>query len=305
MHTRWLVVLLLMACTPGNQSHTTGRPDRSALGQTPAGAVYHTGNCVGDNDQGRLVIFAPGTSVTPQRSKRYVEHLGDATGLCVIAVGYENSELVARCCTTTATTAGPQDPECLRRVLGAKAAADPPEMICTDGAQLSVPYSRSVEGAILEALTHLGMRHYLTPGEGGVRWQRLVLTGHSQGAQLSLFIALERHRVAGVGSIGGGVLPTVGPRPYPAFVYDARATDPTLFKAFHHAHDEDAFRRDAYGAMGFSLENIHTSDDSSPECETNPHGCVVVDPVVPMRDGKPVFQEDWKWLVTPEISQGR
>ncbi len=300
MYTRWAVLLLLVACTPENQTKTTERSDREALGQTPGGAVYHAGHCVADDDQGRLVTFAPGTGVTPQRSQQYVQHLGDATGLCVIAVGYENSELVASCCTTTDTTAGPQDPECLRKVLGAKAAADPPKTACTDGAQLSVPHSRSVEGAILEALTHLDMRNYLTPDEDDVRWDRLVLTGHSQGAQLSLFIALERHQVAGVGSIGGGVLPTAGARPYPAFVYEARTTDPTRLKAFHHVNDEDATRRDVYAAIDFSPEKIRTSDYESPECEKKPHSCVVVDSLIPMRDQTPVFLGDWQWLVAPE-----
>ena len=295
----WVGLLLLVACATGNQTKPSDQPGVEALGQTPGGAVYHAGHCVADDDQARLVTFAPGTGITPQGSKQYVEYLGDATGLCVIAVGYENSQLVAKCCTTTDTSDGAQDPECLRKVLGTKAAADSPSMVCTDGSQLSVPHSRSVEGAILEALTHLGMRNYLTPSERDVRWDRLVLTGHSQGAQLSLFIALERHVVAGVWSLGGGVLRTAGPKPYPAFVYDARTTDPTLFKAFHHVNDADAFRRDVYGAIGFSPEKIQTTDYESPECEKSPHSCVVLDSIIPMRDGTPVFLDEWQWLVAP------
>ena len=97
------------------------------LGQTPGGAVYHSRHCVADDEQGRLVIFAPGTGGTPERAQQYVQHLGEASGLCVIAVGYENSELLASCCTTTGDSSGLQDAECLRTVLGAKAAADPPD----------------------------------------------------------------------------------------------------------------------------------------------------------------------------------
>ena len=283
----WVVLLLLVACTPENQAKPSHQSAVQTLGQTPGGAVYHAGHCVADDDQGRLVTFAPGTGVTPQRSKQYVQHLGDATGLCVIAVGYENRELVARCCTTTDTPDGVQ------------AAADPPGMACTDGSQLAVPHARSVEGAILEAITYLGMRNYLAADERDVQWDRLVLTGHSQGAQLSLYIALKRHVVAGVGSLGGGVLRTVGPRPFPAFVYDARTTDPGLFKAFHHANDSDSFRREVYDAIGFSPEKIRSTGYESPECEKKPHSCVVVDSVIPMREGTPVFLEDWQWLVAP------
>ena len=95
----WGGLLLLVACTTENQTKPIDQPGVETLGQTPGGAVYHAGHYVADDDQARLVTFAPGTGITPQRSKQYVQHLGDATGLCVIAVGYENSELVAKCCT--------------------------------------------------------------------------------------------------------------------------------------------------------------------------------------------------------------
>jgi pimeloyl-ACP methyl ester carboxylesterase len=270
------------------------------IGTTPGGAVYHAGACVAGNGRDNLVIFAPGTGITPKQSTLFVRHLGDRTGRCVIAVPYENSKLVASYCTTTDSPTGRQDADCLARVLGAKAAADPPAAAATDGTRLEVPYGRSVEGAVLEALQHLGLKRYLA-GEGRtVRWDRLVLTGHSQGAQLAMFIALTRHKVAGVGSIGGGVLPTAGPRPYPRFVYESRVTDPSRFKALHHRNDEDAVRRDVYAPMGIPPGNIRTVDVDTPECRQNPHSCVIVDRLLGLKGNVPVVLDQWEWLVAPQ-----
>jgi len=145
-------------------------------------------------------------------------------------------------------------------------------------------------------LRFLHLTNYLTSDGRDVRWEKLVLTGHSQGAQLSMYIALTRHRVSGVGAIGGGVLGTAGPSRYPRWVYDARKTDPKLFRAFHHRNDSDAFRRDVYTAMGIPAANVVTTDYDGPECRQNPHSCVVVDRLIPQKDNVPVFVDRWSWV---------
>jgi pimeloyl-ACP methyl ester carboxylesterase len=295
------IVVLVACCGAGVASaQDAGRAD-PLLGTTPGGAIYHSGTCVAGNDRDNLVIFAPGTAFTPKDSTLFVRHLGDRTGRCVIAVAYENSKLVASYCTTTGSSSGLQDAGCLVRVLGAKAAAEPSVAIATDGTRLEVPYQRSLEGAILATLQHLGLRRYLARDGRAVRWDRLVLTGHSQGAQLAMFIALTRHKVAGVGSIGGGVLPTAGPSRYPRFVYQSRVTDPSRFKAFHHGNDEDAARREVYAPMGVPAANIRTVDVDTPECRQNPHSCVIVDRLVP-NEKIPVLLEQWEWLASPAPS---
>jgi hypothetical protein len=271
----------------------------SLLGETPLGTVFHKRTCRPDNGREHLVVFAPGTGITPARSRLLVRHLGDRTGECVIAVAYENTKLVASYCTTTSSSSGPQDADCLVGVLGAKAASEPSGTTATDGTRLEVPYERSVEGAIVRALQFLGLTRFLSEDGRDARWSRLVLTGHSQGAQLAMYLALTRHRVAGVGSIGGGVLRTSGPSPFPRFVYDARVTDPSRFKAFHHRDDADAFRREVYTAMGIQEASIRTTDDGSPQCKENPHSCVVVDRLIPMRGTLPAFLDQWEWVAAP------
>ncbi len=297
--TMGVLAVAFVAC--GGNSGDGGGADSPlpALGRTPGGGLYHVANCVPEDEQGRLVTFAPGTGLTPDHSRMFVEHLGDRSGLCVIAVQYENTQLAAACCTTTDTPDGPQDPHCLLRLLSAKSASEPDSMTCTDGSLLSVPSARSVEGAILEAVGHLGMTAYLTHDGKELLWERLVLTGHSQGAQLSKFIALTRHIVAGVGSIAGGVLGIEGEREFPDFVYEARVTDPALFKAFHHLDDSDDFRRAVYDAIGIPPGQVRTTDDPSSTCVESPHSCVVVDRVMPMESGLPTFLDDWVWLVSP------
>jgi hypothetical protein len=126
-----------------------------------------------------------------------------------------------------------------------------------------------------------------------------VLAGHSQGAQLSLYLAKVRHSVAGVASIGGGVLRTVGRREFPDFVYDARLTPATRFRAFHHATDVDDFRRSVYRALGMPDSNVRTTSDSTTGCRDNPHSCVVVDRLIPMTGAIPAFLEEWQWVTSP------
>lgn len=300
MRTTIAAFAICLAACGGNSREDGGVDDaRPDLGRTPGDAVYHAGNCVPDDDRGRLVTFAPGTGLPPDYYSRFVQHLGDRTGLCVIAVRYENARLAAECCTTTDTPSGPQEPDCLVRLLSAKAASVPESMTCTDGSLLSVPPARSVEGAIREALRDLSMTAYLTDDGSEVRWDRLVLTGHSQGAQISMFIALTRRRAAGVGSVAGGVLGIEGEREYPDFVYDARVTDPALFKAFHHLDDYDDIRRDVYDAIGIPSVQNRTTVDSSPACEEYAHLCVMVDGFMPTGGTVPRFLDDWAWLVAP------
>ena len=290
---------LLAACGGSLEDDSRDDFELSPLGRTPGGAVYHAGHCVPDDERGRLVTFAPGTGLSPDNYREFVGHLGDRTGLCVIAVPYENAQLAAECCTTTDSPSGPQEPGCLVRLLSAKAASAPASMTCTDGSLLSVPPARSVEGAIREALRHLAMSAYLSDDGSGVRWDRVVLTGHSQGAQISMFIALTRHRAAGVGSVAGGVLGIEGERAYPEFVYEARVTDPAVFKAFHHLDDYDGIRRDVYDAIGIPPVQNRTTVDSSPACEEYSHLCVIVDGFMPEKGAAPGFLDDWAWLVAP------
>lgn len=92
-----------------------------------------------------------------------------------------------------------------------------------------------------------------------------------------------------------------GEREYPDFVYDARVTDPALFKAFHHLDDYDEIRRDVYDAIGIPSVQNRTTVDSSAACVEYPHLCVMVDGLMPAVDSVPRFLDDWAWLVAPPL----
>jgi len=289
---------LLLTATAGITEAQGPSTTDSVLRDTRAGAVYHTRACEPSNQHDRLIIYVQGTGATPRQSSRFVRHVGDRTGLCVIAIPYENSKLVASYCLVGSPSSA-QNPDCLTDVLGAKAASRPATVMTSSGGRLEVPFERSVEGAILTALRELRLTSFLTGGMREVKWDRLVLTGGSQGAQLSMYIALTRHRVAGVGSICGGVLKTDGARAYPPFVYESRKTDLRKFKAFHHHEDADAMRRDVYTTLGLPAANVHTTTDPSANCGRNPHSCVIIDSFLPEDSGVPIFLDEWVWVATP------
>ncbi len=273
-------------------------PPDSVLRQTTTGAIYHAANCAAPDARELLIIYLQGTGLGPEHSKQFLRHVGDRSGQCIVGVPYENTKLVASYCIADSTT-GDQDPDCLGQVLGAKAAAQPSRVVTKTGGVLDVPWERSAEGAVLRTLQELELHPYLSADGQRVRWDRLILTGASQGAQVALYIALTRHRVAGVGSIVGGVLPTVGASRFPAWVSRPGKTGPDRILAYHHEDDADAFRREVYTAMRIPDENIRTTAVTGGKCAESPHPCVIIDDYLPMSDGLPKVVEDWLWVARP------
>jgi len=273
-------------------------PADSVLRFTPEGAVYHP-NCAPLSSEGALIVYLQGTGLPPEASRAFIRHVGDRTGRCVVAVPYENAKLVASYCFADSNRTT-QDADCLDKVLGAKAAGEPERVETRSGGLLEVPRARSAEGGLLAALRVLDLAPYLTDDGDEVRWDRVVLTGGSQGAQVALFIALTRHRVAGVGSIVGGVLPTGGTTGFPAWVTTPGLTSPSLIRAWHHQDDADQFRRSVYRAMRIPDENVRTTAVTGGECATQPHPCVIIDRMLPMEAGLPKVVADWVWVATPE-----
>ncbi|MGE0555780.1 MAG: hypothetical protein AB7R55_20300 [Gemmatimonadales bacterium] len=288
-----VVTAALVGAAPG----AAQPPGDSLLRRTPDGTIYHA-NCANPVDRA-LIVFLQGTGLPPDASRRYLRQVGDRTGRCVLAVPYENAKLVASYCIADSAT-GAQDADCLTDVLAAKAAGDPPRVETRSGGTLEVSRDRSAEGALLLALRAIGLTRYLSPDRASVAWDRVVLTGASQGAQVALFIALTRHRVAGVGSIVGGVLPVAGSARFPSWVTERGLTPAERIRAFHHQDDSDAFRRSVYAAMGVPDANVRTTAVSGGDCAARPHPCVIIDDYLPLQDGIPKVVDDWVWVSTPE-----
>jgi len=281
----------VVGATPGR-----AQPGDSHLRQAAGGAISHA-NCA--TSDGPLIVYLQGTGLPPEASRLYLRHVGDRTGRCIVAVPYENAKLVASYCIADSTT-GAQDADCLNKVLAAKAAGEPSRIETRSGGTLEVPPERSAEGALLLALREIGLTRYLSPDGASVAWDRVVLAGASQGAQVALYIALVRHRVAGVASIVGGVLPVAGSSRFPAWVTEPGLTPAGLIRAFHHRNDADAFRRSVYAAMGVPEANVRTTGVTGGKCATQPHPCVIIDDYLPIQDGIPKVVDDWVWVSTPE-----
>ena len=101
--------------------------------------------------------------------------MAEQTGLCTLAVNYENDAFVGTCCTTVpGNPDGPQDPTCHAAVLGSKAFANPVTFTCLDGSRHSVEPFQSILGRTTKALADLGMSNYLkgSGGESVVYWSK-------------------------------------------------------------------------------------------------------------------------------------
>lgn len=284
----------VVGATPGR----TQEPGDSVLRRTAGGAIYHA-NCAASSIDGPLIVYLQGTGLPPEASRLYLRHVGDRTGRCLVAVPYENTKLVASYCVADSAS-GAQDADCLTKVLAAKAAGEPSRVETRSGGVLVVAPERSAEGALLLALRTIGLARFLSSDGASVVWDRVVLTGASQGAQVALYIALARHRVAGVGSIVGGVLPVAGGSRFPAWVTEPGLTPAKLIRAFHHQDDADAFRRSVYAAMGVPEANVRTTTVTGGKCATQPHPCVIIDDYLPIQDGIPKVVDDLVWVSTPE-----
>jgi hypothetical protein len=287
-----------------------------------SGAIFHAANCTPDNPAERLVVFAPGTAGGAAGAQHFIQQVGDATGLCAIAVAYDNAETILGCCKLGDDPDGPQDPACFEAIVGAKSAAHPSSYTCTDGSVHQVPQSASIEGATTAAVVGLGLDTFLSKGvdSAAVDWTKVILTGHSQGSLLAIHIGYARHALAGIGSIGGGN----------PLLYEAPLTSPLRHRAFHHVDDHDLLRRHEYAKQGVTAAQIRTTtlgskslngygsldaclDDQLTEgmtlqeakstchCMTDPHTCVISKHKTPVLGGVPAFAPFWLWLVGHEI----
>jgi len=281
---------------------------------TEGGTLYHT-NCTPENADGRIVVFLPGTGGEPARHcAMFTACIGDATGLCAMAIPYDNEESLIECCAEFGGIW--TDPlkvrSCVETAIPSKAYGDPSTYTCTrDNGARSTTWSESIEGELTRALSDLGMSNYVDgSGETArVDWNQVYLSGHSLGGVFAHFIAITggsagTDTLLGVGSFGSGIERLGdGDPPYATYITtatDASRTPLSLQRSFSHVDDYlgHAELIAMYDAMGLPPENIlTTADRSSWECDNRPHQCVVVDRTTPIDDGRPRFLDQWLWMV--------
>jgi hypothetical protein len=259
--------------------------------------VYDAVACAGADRDESLIVFLPGTGASPSGVTTFVGWVGAASGLCVIAVPYDNADYVGQCCTTVpGNLDGPQDPICLARQLESRSTGKPATYECLDGPPHTTPEGMAIEPQVRTALTDLQRTLHLE--EGKVRWDRIILTGQSQGAMFSSYIAAGRHTLAFAGPLAGGAMPTTGPDGYLPYVFGPPKTPVTRHRELHHVGDGDALRRARYQAMGVPPSNLRTVSSLNGSCATKAHGCIVYDGLTPISpNGAPEFLGDWLWAL--------
>jgi hypothetical protein len=135
------------------------------------------------------------------------------------------------------------------------------------------------------------------------RWERVIVSGHSQGAGHAAFIS-TRHRVARVVMFGGGPDRSAGQL---ASWVAPGATPGSRYFGFVHTDDNAVAKVAGWRQLGatgnttsvngaappYSGSHMLLTDVATP----NPHGSVVTDGATPTRaDGTPVFAPVWRTL---------
>jgi pimeloyl-ACP methyl ester carboxylesterase len=249
---------------------------------------------------GPLLLFLPATGAVPRDYSAFLD-TASSLGYHVLALDYWNLGLsVARTCGT--------DPVCYGDVVANR----------FDGSHAGIHSSVASNDSIVTRLTHAltvlhardpagGWERYLSGGR--VRWNRLVLAGHSQGGGEAAYIA-HRHRVQGVLMFASPVASdgTV----VATWLSDRGATSIDRYYGLDDVHDVYLRRIEgSWAAMGLSGAEQSVAVNSglpfvgghrmlsNAELGTarQAHGRIVDDNGPRTKAGSPLFQPIWQWML--------
>ncbi len=245
-------------------------------------------------DPAQLVVHLPGSGGTPAGAERYLNHVA-AQGLPIIGLNYPNGWTVHDLCSGHGVA-------CAGAVRG--------EILTGTNLNplVDVDTAHSITNRLTKVLQYLAARNpnlWSRFLDGNApRWDRIVFTGHSQGAGHAAFIGTQ-HAVARVVMFAGGTDRIDGER---ASWVQPGATPGDRYFAFLHKDDGAAVKafdiQQGFGAPGpvvdadttappFGGAHILVTDVES----ANPHGSVVTDRWTPNDpSGNPLFGPVWSYL---------
>jgi hypothetical protein len=268
-----------------------------------------------NTNQGRLVLFLPGTGATPALYRAFPTNAA-SLGFHALGLMYPNGDAINSLCAQFA----PLDAD----------AAGNARLEVIDGTNrvsfLTVDRTNCIENRLLKALQYL-QANYPTRGWGQfysnntVLWNKLIVCGHSQGGGMAAMLAKTR-------SVNRCIVFTdmdwwvAGNRPY-NWMSAASQTPADRWYLFAHERDQfldfgemqasaaalDVTRYGAYVRVETSAAptsgNRHflsTNLEPSTNQPTSYHGCPVVDAATPLQaDGAtPVFKPVWDYLLLHE-----
>ena len=262
----------------------------------------------------RLVLFLPGTGATPFLYREFPRNAA-RLGFHALGLMYPNDSAINSLCALFA----PSDPD----------AAGNARLEVIEGSDrvgfLAVNSMNSIQNRLLKALQYLqatdpskGWGQYYSGSS--LRWDKLIVCGHSQGSGMAAMLAKTRVTdrciiFAGMDWWTGGA----PPRPY-NWMFTTPQTPVDRWYSFAHERDQfldftemqaaaaalDVTRYGAcvrvesstsggYGSRHFLSTNL----EPAPAQSSSYHGCPVVDAATPMQaDGvTPVFKPVWDYLL--------
>jgi len=250
-----------------------------------------------------LFVFLPGTGGPPTQ---YLELLGTAAETCGRAIGlvYDSWPSV------NGITTGDPDPTLPERIRRERLFG---EDLVEQGIDVDKPNSvlHRLE-ALLEWLAdedpQAGWERFLDE-RGGVRWDRIVASGHSQGAGHAAYLS-KRFPLAGVVMFAGpgDFVQDLGPAPWlflPSIVAPARMSG--LVHVDDPASAGFFFTQSLLGIEGpVEIADGRTADElergrraSTRELDhANAHSAVAVDEFLPRDErGVPLYREAWRFMI--------
>lgn len=257
----------------------------------------------------QLLVFFPGTGGTPVAYRTFVTLAADM-GYHAIGLNYVNGEAVNELC-------GPMlDLNCYGNF----------RLEILDGTDrsnlVSVNRANSIENRLMRLLIYMQQINpaanwaQFLDGQNGIRWDKLVVAGHSQGGGHAGIIG-KNHRVARVIMFAAmdfsGALNSVA-----NWIVAAGVTPNADFYGFSHQQDEEvnytllstrawtAYGMNAFGApvnvdnSAPPYSNTHSLNSNFPTIPSgsNYHGAVVVDTRFPVDiNGVSIYEPVWRYLL--------
>lgn len=249
--------------------------------------------------KGYLFLFLPG-SYGRATGQDLLQEQAAQDGFHGITLRYPNSWTVNDMC-------GPSpDPDCFEKV----------RMEIIDGkdrtSKVTISQANSIENRVVKLLQYLdrtrpteGWGQYL---EGAApAWSKIIIAGHSQGAGHAAMIA-KVYKVARVAMFGGPTdysqrLLRIAP-----WLSAPHATPTEAYYVLNHTRDSLQLRELTWRALGLDAFGGPVNVDiTAPPygnshqlvtsvATSNAHSSVVVDAVVPMKNGTPVFKDTWEYM---------
>ncbi len=259
----------------------------------------------------RLFLFLPGSFGNPNRQTLITQQAAKL-GYHAINLNYPNSWTVGSLCKTS------RDPNCTGNVRQ--------EIIQGQDTspEIEVNRANSIENRLVKLLQYLSQTY---PEQGWsqyldgdlVRWNLLVVAGHSQGGGHAAMIG-KLHQVERVVMFGAPADISRRLRALAPWLSEPGATASERYFGFAHAQDPgikrivkawEALGLTSYGAMvNVDVEHASTFTPNSHQFITSAapalpqkyHGSVVTDSTTPRSsDGTPMFKEIWQTLLAPTL----